>query len=49
MKNLLGLGLKEAKEMVDSAPVTLKAGLSKDDADKMKADLEDAGASVEVK
>jgi large subunit ribosomal protein L7/L12 len=49
VKNLLGLGLKEAKEMVDSAPASLKAGLSKDDAEKMKVELEEAGASVEVK
>lgn len=49
VKNLMGLGLKEAKEMVDSAPATLKAGLSKEDAEKMKTDLEEAGASVEVK
>jgi large subunit ribosomal protein L7/L12 len=49
VKNLMGLGLKEAKEMVDSAPASLKAGLSKDDAEKMKAELEEAGASVEIK
>ncbi|MEL7223215.1 MAG: 50S ribosomal protein L7/L12, partial [Bacteroidota bacterium] len=49
VKNLMGLGLKDAKALVDSAPATLKEGLSKDDAEKMKAELEEAGASVEVK
>ena len=49
VKNLMGLGLKEAKGLVDSAPATLKEGLSKDEAEKMKAELEEAGASVEVK
>lgn len=49
VKSELGVGLKEAKELVDSAPATLKEGLSKDDAEKLKAALEDAGASVEVK
>lgn len=49
VKNLLGLGLKEAKEMVDSAPASVKAGVSKEEAEKMKAELEEAGASVEVK
>ncbi len=44
-----GLGLKEAKELVDNAPKTVKEGLSKEDADKLKADLEEAGAAVEVK
>jgi len=43
------LGLKDAKGLVDKAPVTIKEGLSKDDAEKLKADLEAAGASVELK
>jgi large subunit ribosomal protein L7/L12 len=49
VKNLLGLGLKEAKELVDSAPATLKAGASKDEAEALRAALADAGADVEVK
>lgn len=49
VKTLMGLGLKEAKEMVDSAPATLKSALSKDEAEKIKAELEEAGASVELK
>jgi large subunit ribosomal protein L7/L12 len=44
-----GLGLKEAKELVDSAPKAVKEGVSKDEADKIKADLEEAGATVELK
>jgi large subunit ribosomal protein L7/L12 len=44
-----GLGLKEAKALVDEAPKPVKEGLEKDEADKLKADLEEAGASVEVK
>ncbi|MBM3676393.1 MAG: 50S ribosomal protein L7/L12 [Actinobacteria bacterium] len=44
-----GLGLKEAKDLVDSAPGTIKEGLTKDDADKLKAELEEAGASVSLK
>lgn len=44
-----GLGLKEAKDLVDSAPGNVKEGLNKDDADKLKAELEEAGASVELK
>ena len=44
-----GLGLKEAKDLVESAPAPLKQGVSKADADKMKADLEAAGAKVEIK
>ncbi len=43
------LGLKEAKELVESAPAAVKEGLSKEDADKLKADLEEAGAAVEIK
>jgi large subunit ribosomal protein L7/L12 len=44
-----GLGLKEAKALVDEAPKPVKEGVEKDEADKLKADLEEAGASVEVK
>jgi large subunit ribosomal protein L7/L12 len=49
VKSLMGVGLKEAKDLVDSAPATLKEGLSKDEAEKMKAALEGAGADVELK
>lgn len=49
VKGLMGVGLKEAKDLVDSAPATLKEGLSKDEAEKMKAALEAAGADVELK
>jgi large subunit ribosomal protein L7/L12 len=49
VRELTGLGLKEAKEAVDGAPTTLKTGVSKDDADKMKAALEAEGASAEIK
>ena len=44
-----GLGLKEAKEIVDNAPKALKEGISKDDAEKLAAELKEAGADVEVK
>ena len=44
-----GLGLKEAKDLAEAAPKTIKEGLSKDDAAKMKAALEKAGAKVEIK
>jgi len=44
-----GLGLKEAKAVVDGAPATVKEALSKDDADALKAALEEAGASAEIK
>jgi large subunit ribosomal protein L7/L12 len=44
-----GLGLKEAKELVDSAPKAVKEGIEKDEADKLKAELEEAGATVEYK
>lgn len=44
-----GLGLKEAKDLVDGAPKTVKEGLSKDDAEKLKKELEEAGAAVELK
>jgi large subunit ribosomal protein L7/L12 len=49
VRELLGLGLKEAKELVDSAPKSVKDGVDKDEADKIKALLEEAGATVEVK
>ncbi len=49
VRELTGLGLKEAKEMVDGAPKTVKAGVSKDDAEAAKAKLEEAGAKVELK
>ena len=44
-----GLGLKEAKEVVDKAPNPVKEGISKDEAEKIKKELEDAGATVELK
>jgi large subunit ribosomal protein L7/L12 len=44
-----GLGLKEAKALVDEAPGPVKEGIEKDDAEKLKAELEEAGASVEIK
>ncbi len=44
-----GLGLKEAKDLVDGAPKTVKEGLSEDDAEKLKKELEEAGATVELK
>ncbi len=49
VKELTGLGLKEAKEMVDGAPNTIKEAVSKDEADSLKASLEEAGAEVELK
>jgi large subunit ribosomal protein L7/L12 len=49
VKNLLGLGLKEAKGLVDDAPSTIKEGVSKEEAESIKAALEEAGASVELK
>ncbi|MDP4121272.1 MAG: 50S ribosomal protein L7/L12 [Bacillota bacterium] len=49
VRELTGLGLKEAKDLVDGAPKTLKEGVSKDDAEAMKAKLVEAGAEVEVK
>ena len=48
VKEAAGLGLKEAKDLVDGAPGTVKAGLSKEDAEKLKAELEEAGATVEL-
>jgi large subunit ribosomal protein L7/L12 len=44
-----GLGLKEAKDLVDSAPNAIKEGVAKDEAEKLKGELEEAGASVELK
>lgn len=44
-----GLGLKEAKDLVDGAPKTVKEGISKDEAEKIKKELEEAGATVSVK
>lgn len=49
VRELTGLGLKEAKEMVDSAPSVIKEAASKDDAEEAKSKLEEAGASVELK
>ena len=49
VKNLLGNSLIEAKKMVESCPATLKEGASKDDANKIKKELEEVGASVELK
>ena len=49
VKDAAGLGLKEAKAVVDAAPKTLKEAVSKDDAEALKAKLEEAGAEVEVK
>jgi len=49
VRELTGLGLKEAKEVVDAAPKTLKEGVSKDEADKLKGLLETEGAVVEIK
>ncbi|MGL6104928.1 50S ribosomal protein L7/L12 [Romboutsia sp.] len=49
VREITGLGLKEAKEVVDNAPKAIKEGVSKEEADQMKEKLEAAGASVEVK
>ena len=49
VKNLLGLGLKEAKDLVDGAPSPLKSGISKAEAESIKTTLEGAGAVIEVK
>ena len=49
VKDVLGLGLKEAKEFVEGAPKTVKEGVSKAEADELKAKLEEAGATVEIK
>ena len=48
VKEITGLGLKEAKELVDGAPKPIKEGVSKDEAESLKAKLEEAGAEVEV-
>ncbi|MDU0369393.1 MULTISPECIES: 50S ribosomal protein L7/L12 [Hymenobacter] len=49
VKDLTGLGLKEAKELVDGAPKALKEGVAKDEAEGLKKQLEEAGAEVEIK
>ena len=49
VKDITGLGLKDAKALVDGAPKPIKEGVSKDDADSIKAKLEEVGAKVEVK
>ena len=49
VRELTGLGLKDAKDLVEAAPKAIKEGVSKDEADKVKAALEEAGATVEIK
>ena len=49
VRNATGLGLKEAKAIVDEAPKAIKEGVDREEADKLKAELEEAGASVELK
>jgi large subunit ribosomal protein L7/L12 len=49
VKELTGLGLKEAKDLVDSAPKALKEGVAKDEAEGLKKSLEEAGAEIEIK
>ena len=49
VKEMTGLGLKEAKALVDEAPKTIKEGVSKADAEEMKKQLEEAGATIEIK
>ena len=49
VKDLTGLGLKEAKDLVDAAPKPIKEGVAKDEADALKKSLEEAGAEVEIK
>ncbi len=49
VREVTGLGLKEAKDLVDGAPKVIKAGVSKDEAESIKAKLEEAGATVELK
>ena len=49
VRTITGLGLKEAKDLVEGAPKSVKEGASKDDAEQIKAKLEEAGATVEVK
>ena len=49
VRELTGLGLKEAKELVDNAPKPIKEGVGKEEAEELKAKLEEAGAAVELK
>jgi len=49
VRTITGLGLKEAKDLVEAAPKAVKEGVSKDEADKLKAQLEGAGAKVDLK
>ena len=49
IRGITGLGLKEAKDMVEGAPAVVKEGVSKDEAEKVKKELEEAGAKVEIK
>ncbi len=49
VREITGLGLKDAKDLVEAAPKAIKEGVSKDEADKVKAALEEAGATVEIK
>jgi len=49
VRAVTGLGLKEAKDLVEGAPKVVKAGVSKEDGDKIKAELEASGAKVEIK
>ena len=49
VRTITGLGLKEAKDLVEGAPKTVKEGVSKDDSEELKKQLEEAGASVEIK
>jgi large subunit ribosomal protein L7/L12 len=49
VKDITGLGLKEAKDLVDGAPKAIKEGVSKEEAEQIKSQLEEAGAEVEVK
>jgi large subunit ribosomal protein L7/L12 len=49
LRQITGLGLKEAKEMVEGVPATIKEGIEKEDADSIKSQLEEAGAKVELK
>jgi large subunit ribosomal protein L7/L12 len=49
VRGITGLGLKEAKDMVEGAPSTVKEGASKEEAEEIKKQLEEAGASVELK
>lgn len=49
VRGITGLGLKEAKDLVEKSPANVKEGVTKDEADKIKAELEEAGASIEIK